>query len=159
MKILLAQAEIAQIVQQALVSYISERLVISDGTSIQVTMTDDGATIDLVQTGELKLSVVKKAPKAVEGRGTLSDVKAADRKRDAKIEAPTVAETVTETSETDTVPFEVEEIKAEEVAALTEIAATESTIEPEAEAVEEEAAEVATPPVRSLFANLRKPVN
>lgn len=153
MKILLAQAEIAQIVQQALVSYISERLVISDGTSIQVTMTDDGATIDLVQTGEPKLSVVKKAPKAVEGRGTLSDVKAADRKRDAKVE-------------TETVPFEVadvavdaviEEIKAEDVTTPTAIA--ESTVEPEAEAIEEEAAEVVAPPARSLFANLRKPVN
>lgn len=42
MKIILNQEEIAQIVQDALVDYASQHLVITDGANIQVTMTEDG---------------------------------------------------------------------------------------------------------------------
>ena len=61
-------------------------------------------------------------------------------------------------AEAETVPFET----AESEAAVTEVK-VEDTIalpdEPEADAIEAEAAEPAAPPARSLFANLRKPVN
>jgi hypothetical protein len=150
MKILLAQAEIAQIVQQALVSYISERLVISDGTEIQVTMTDEGATIDLITGGESKTQAqtpAKKAPAKAETAKGETNVKSFNRSPKAA-QAPAVVETVAET-EDETVPFlvDIEDVTAETAA------------EPKAAVVEEEAAEPAAPPVRSLFANLRKPVN
>jgi hypothetical protein len=146
MKILLAQSEIAQIVQQALVDYISQKLVISEGTEIQVTMTDDGATIDLIQTNEPKPQVKKTtAPAKAE-----TNVKSFTPKKTAP--TPVVEEAVTQTTEADTVPFDVTE-PVTETGTITESAA-----EPEADAIEAEAAEAA-PPVRSLFANLRKPVN
>jgi hypothetical protein len=148
MKILLAQAEIAQIVQHALVSYISERLVISDGTEIQVTMTDDGATIDLITGGETKSQApAKKAPAKAETAKGETNVKSFNRSPKAA-QAPAVVETVAET-EDETVPFlaDIEDVTAE------------TATEPKAAVVEEEAAEPAAPPVRSLFANLRKPTN
>jgi hypothetical protein len=157
MKILLAQAEIAQIVQQALVDYISQKLVISDGTEIQVTMTDDGATIDLIQTTVYSppagATTKKAAPAKVETPKAETNVKAFAPKK--LVPAPVVAEPVVET---ESVPFDVEPAAVEEAVTVTETANT-NTAEPEADAIEEEAADVPAPPARSLFANLRKPVN
>lgn len=148
MKILLAQSEIAQIVQQALVDYISQRLVISEGTEIQVTMTDDGATIDLIQTGETKPQVQapakKAAPAKVETPKADTNVKAFAPKKPvpaAALTAPEIEAVI------ESVPFDIDPVEAVKD-------------EPEALAIEEEtAAEEVAPPARSLFANLRKPVS
>lgn len=159
MKILLAQAEIADIVHQALVDYISQKLVISEGTEIQVTMTDDGATIDLVTTARPK---------------TLGEAKAADRKAPSKGDTNVkqfsrgpkttpvspVAESIAEPAD-ETIPFDYADLGAATVEAVVEppntsgYPAANTVGEPEAEP----AAEAAAPPARSLFANLRKPVN
>jgi hypothetical protein len=161
MKILLAQAEIAQIVQQALVSYISERLVISDGTEIQVTMTDEGATIDLITGGESKTQAQTPAKKAPKPARVESNVKSFQGPRamthgECALSAagvgvnPAVFAKLTETvAEDETVPFlaDIEDVTAE------------TATEPKAAVVEEEAAEPAAPPGRSLCANLRKPTN
>lgn len=152
MKIILTQSEISDIVQQALVDYVSQKLVISEGTEIQVTLANDGAIIDLVASSEPAKPQAKKAAPAAKAETPKAETNVKPFGRGTKtIQAPVVEEAVTETTTDDSVPFEVNE-----AAAVAPVEATsEITEEPEAAPAAEEAA----PPVRSLFANLRKPVN
>lgn len=165
MQIILIQSEI----EQSIKDYISKRLTVAEGTDIQIDLSAtrgaEGikAIIDLVPatpvTHVLSVGSAKKTsatPKLV----NQADAPAAKEVAKAEhIKTPTVvvvsgpavvAEVAPAASEMTQDESEVEEADQD---------TTEAT-QPQAETeVEEVAAAPATPPVRSLFANLRKPVN